>query len=187
MAAQAISSSSLRHVYLVTWCFGEAGGMERHITELAKSLKYRNITVTIFSEMPVPQNNQYRKELQQAGIAFVAPKIPKRIVAWWQQRFPAPTPGQTAPPIASATDLVSRAIGASFLARLLKRTLQRRVMRSPPDVVHVHGWLLRQWVATWCGSRGLPVVYTEHSTLSDWGGPASPRAAEFIAGAGDIA
>ena len=90
MARPTIFGSDLRRVYLVSWWFAEFGGMERHITELAKSLRNRGVEVTVFSEMPASRGNQYRRELREAGIGFVAPKIPPGPVAWWQRRFPAP-------------------------------------------------------------------------------------------------
>ena len=44
---------------------------ERHITELARSLRNRGVEVTVFSEMPAPRTNQYRAELSDEGIRFV--------------------------------------------------------------------------------------------------------------------
>ncbi|HEY3840382.1 MAG TPA: glycosyltransferase family 4 protein [Bryobacteraceae bacterium] len=181
--AQRDPSNELRRVYLVSWWFADFGGMERHITELAKSLRTRGIEVTVFTEMPARRANQYRKELREAGIGFVSPRLPRGPVAWFQGRFPrkasagAPADG----------DPVSRAMGASLMARLLKFILARRLKRENPDVVHVHGWRLSQWVVTWCASRGIPVIYTEHSTISDWGGPVDACAPDLLAGAGDVA
>ena len=181
MPPQAISSRALRRVYLVSWWFADFGGMERHITELAKSLHARGIAVTVFTEMPVPRHNQYRRELRAAGISFVSPKIPRRFAVWWQERFPSQ------PSAGGAGDPVAQALGGSFLARLLKFTLERRLEYETPDVVHVHGWLLRQWAVTWCAGRGIPAIYTEHSTISDWGGPDGADASRFLGGASDIA
>ena len=73
------------------------------------------------------------------------------------------------------------------MAKVLEFNLRLRLKREPPNVVHVHGWRLSQWVATWCVSRRIPAIYTEHSTISDWGGPVDPCAPELLAGAGDIA
>jgi glycosyltransferase involved in cell wall biosynthesis len=73
------------------------------------------------------------------------------------------------------------------MARLLRWTLEGRLRRETPDVVHVHGWRLRQWVVPWCALRGIPTVYTEHSNIGDWGGPDLPSAAEFLNCAGDVA
>ena len=167
---------------LVSWWFADFGGMERHITELAKSLRNRGVRVTIFTEMPVRRNNQYVVELRQAGIPFVSPPIPRSLVSWWQNHFPAKeTSG-------GVHDAVSQAIGGSFLARLLRRNLERRIQHGEtPDVVHVHGWLLRQWVVTWCASHSIPAIYTEHSTIGDWGGPGSTSAPKWITQAAEIA
>lgn len=186
MATQAIPPS-VRHVYLVTWGLADLGGMERHMTELAKSLRNRDISVTVFCEMPVSRSNQYRQELRQAGIPFVAPHIPKWLVKWWQRRFPAPAANATSAPAPLGKDLMSRAMGPSLLARLLRFTLDRHVKRTRPDVVHVHGCLLQQWVVTWCASRGVPAIYTEHSTVCEWGGPPNVSAPEFMAPAADVA
>lgn len=172
----------MRRVYLVSWWYADFGGMERHITELAKSLRNRGVEVTVFSEMPVRRDNQYRREISGAGIGFCAPHTPAGLVRWWQTRFSTtrsatPDPG----------GIVSQAMGGSVLAKLLKINLTRRLKRETPDVVHVHGWRLSQWVATWCVSRRIPVIYTEHSTIADWGGPVDPGAPALLAGAGDVA
>jgi glycosyltransferase involved in cell wall biosynthesis len=173
MSLQAILPAPLRSVYLVAWWFADFGGMERHIVELAKALHRRGVSVTVFTEMPVPRRNQYRAELRRSGIPFVSPPIPRPLVLWWQRRFPAtPAPAH------------SGAIGPSLLARLLQSTLERR---SPPALVHVHGWLLRQWTVPWCAARSIPSVYTEHSTISDWGGPSLPDSPRFLSSAGDLA
>ena len=182
MAQRAISNE-LRRVYLVSWWFADFGGMERHITELAKSLRNRGVEVTVFTEMPTRRRNQYRRELEDAGIPFVAPKIPRAPVAWWQRRFPLSP--DAAKPVAEVP--VARAMGGSLMARLLERNLNRRLKREPPDVVHVHGWRLSQWVVTWCANRGIPAIYTEHSTISDWGGPVDPAGPELLSGAGEVA
>ena len=182
MAQRAISNE-LRRVYLVSWWFADFGGMERHITELAKSLRQRGVEVTVFTEMPARRRNQYRRELREAGVGFIDPKIPRGPVVWWQRRFPKPTSAGGP----SDGDALSRAMGGSVMAKLLKFNLERRLERETPDVVHVHGWRLSQWVATWCASRGIPVIYTEHSTISDWGGPVDACAPDLLAGAGDVA
>jgi glycosyltransferase involved in cell wall biosynthesis len=182
MASRTISNE-LRRVYLVSWWLAEFGGMERHITELAKSLRKRGIEVTVFSEMPARRGNQYRSELTESAIGFVAPKIPPGPVLEWQRRFPL-LPGAGKPADGGA---LSRAMGGSLMAKLLQVKLNRRLKRETPDVVHVHGWRLRQWAVTWCVSRGIPAIYTEHSTISDWGGPADPCAPELLAGVGEVA
>jgi glycosyltransferase involved in cell wall biosynthesis len=184
MVSQAIAPSELRHVYLVSWWFADFGGMERHMTELAISLRSRGVKVTVLTEMPVPRNNQYRVELRKAGIPFLSPLVPRRLVTWLQNRFPSDASPDSRQ---ASSDPVSDAMGSSVLARILRRTLERRVLREAPDVVHVHGWLLRQWVVAWCASRDIPAIYTEHSTISDWGGPASVSAASWVAQAGDVA
>jgi glycosyltransferase involved in cell wall biosynthesis len=179
MDRPATSTGDLRRVYLVTWWLADFGGTERHITELAKCLHNRGVAVTVFTEMPISSENQYRRELREAGIPVEAPRIPLAFVNWWQQRYPAEA--------TSGPDLVSKAMGPGFLARLLRFTLERAVRRDRPDVIHVHGWLLRQWVVTWCALRGIPAIYTEHSTISDWGGPSIPSAGEFLVSAADVA
>lgn len=183
MPRRRTQARDVRRVYLVCWWFAEFGGMERHVTELAKSLRIRNVDVTVFSEMPVPRRNQYRRELEQSGIEFIAPPLPRRLVTWWQHRFPALTAEAASP----KRDAVSQAMGGGFLPRLLERNLRRRLRRETPDVVHVHGWRLSQWVATWCVSRGIPAVYTEHSTIADWGGPVAPNAPRLLEDVGDLA
>ena len=181
MLPHAIAQPALRQVYLVSWWFADFGGMERHITELAKSLRNRGVRVTVFTEMPVRRNNQYVVELRRAGIPFVSPLIPRSLVIWWQNRFPSKEGN-------GVHDAVSQAIGSSFLARLLRRNLERRIQHEDtPDVVHVHGWLLRQWVVTWCAGRSIPAIYTEHSTIGDWGGPQSTSAPKWITQVAEIA
>ncbi len=183
MDQKTISTDKLRTVYLVTWGFADFGGMERHITELAKALRASGIAVTVFCEMPVSPGNQYRRELQAAGIPLHSPRIMRSFVLWWQKRFPAApprVPGSSPPSSA-------KAMGTSVLARLLQRKLTKHSRRDRPDVIHVHGWRLRQWVIPWCAEQRIAAVYTEHSTISECGGPDGAEAPACLAGAGDIA
>jgi glycosyltransferase involved in cell wall biosynthesis len=84
--------------------------------------------------------------------------------------------------------LLDRALHGGIAAQALRRELERRSAQAPPDVVHVHGFRLGQnWVVPWALAHRLPVVYTEHSTISDWGGPRDPESVRFVENANVIA
>jgi Glycosyltransferase Family 4 len=71
-----------RRVYLVVWWFAEFGGAERHVVELASSLRRHGCDVRVFSENPVPRWNQYRRYLRKERIPLWSPPIPRRLLGW---------------------------------------------------------------------------------------------------------
>jgi glycosyltransferase involved in cell wall biosynthesis len=147
-------------VYLVTWWLAEFGGMERHLTELARALHRRSVDVRVFTEMPVPRRNIYRRGLRENGVAFWSPPIPSSLPDLQRRK---------GHPVDSAP-LAHSSKGA--LAIWLQRRMEREAASARPDVVHVHGFRLGQpWVVSWAVGQRIPVVYTEHSTLGDWNGP----------------
>ena len=132
--------------------------MERHVTALARALAARGNDVTVFSEMPLPRSNDYARQLRAAGIPVFAGGLV----------------------LPRETDEVPRGRIRDVLARGdynrhtrgLFRNLEAACKTALPDVVHIHGCRLgQQWVAEWAAARDLPAVYTEHTTLGDWGGP----------------
>ena len=149
-------------VYLVSWWLAEFGGMERHLTELARALQHRNVDVRVFSEMPVPRHNIYRRELHENGVAFWSPPIPSTLPDLLRRKC-------------YAVDSAARAHSSKgALAIWLQRRMENEAASARPDVVHVHGFRLGQpWVVSWAVGQRIPVVYTEHSTIGDWNGPQS--------------
>jgi len=132
--------------------------MERHVASLAIALAARGHDVTVFTEMPLERGNPYGRQLRAAGIRVVTPRA---LVA------------------RSANDAASPAL-RSIMARgehnrrtrSLFRSLEDACARQLPDVVHVHGCRLgQQWATQWAAAHRIPAVYTEHTTLGDWGGP----------------
>jgi glycosyltransferase involved in cell wall biosynthesis len=84
--------------------------------------------------------------------------------------------------------LLNRALHGGIAANALRRELERKSAHARPDVVHVHGFRLGQtWVVPWALAHRLPVVYTEHSTISDLGGPRDPESIRFVEDADVIA
>ena len=145
-------------VFLVVWWFDKIGGMERHVTALACALAARGHRVTVFTEMPLPPSNSYARQLRAAGIPIVVPGV---IV-----------PRAAKEPIPENLREVMARGDYNRHTRGLLRNLEMALQTAPPDVVHIHGCRLgQQWVAEWAAARDLPVVYTEHTTLGDWGGP----------------
>lgn len=192
-------SGDPKRVFLVVWWLNDFGGMERHVTELAVSLKQRGIQVHVFSENPIPLRNQYRRRLAMENIPFWAPRVPKWLVdsvhrspqdgildrLHWKllTRFRRAEEKQPGDGFAS-----EGADEGGVLAALLRRKLEREMKHGRPDVVHVHGFRLGQpWVVPWAKRHQLPVVYTEHSTIGDWGGPYETGAPTWINEAGVVA
>ncbi len=192
-------------VYLVTLWFADFGGLENHLTELALALRRRGTAVWVFSEAPVPLRNQYRQKLEAAGIPFWSPRLPAGLThALWRHRgswlyralsrfqryiFRREHPHDD-DLAASATLSASldQALEGGILNSWLRRAMEKLAAQEPPDVVHVHGFRLTQpWVTTWGATRGLSVVYTEHSTIADWGTLWGAQAERFVGAAGDIA
>jgi len=84
--------------------------------------------------------------------------------------------------------LLNRALRGGTAANVLRRELERKSAHARPDIVHVHGFRLGQtWVVPWALAHRLPVVYTEHSTISDVGGPRDPESIRFVEDADGIA
>lgn len=145
-------------IFLVVWWFDALGGMERHVTALACALAARGHSVHLFTEKPLPRANPYARQLRQANIPIASPG---RFVSR-QSIDDAPAP---------LREVMARG-DYNRHTRALFRNLEVARQAAPPDIVHIHGCRLGQhWVAEWAAARALPVVYTEHTTLGDWGGP----------------
>ncbi len=157
------------HVYFVVWWFDRFGGMERHVTDIAKALARTGVRVSVFSETPLARSNQYASELRQAGISVFAPH---RIAYALTEQLQRSRAFQRGP--------------MSQTAGFLFRALERHARRSPPDIVHVHGCRMGQHgVIQWAASHRYPSVYTEHVTIADWGGPFVPESPRILATAAD--
>jgi glycosyltransferase involved in cell wall biosynthesis/GR25 family glycosyltransferase involved in LPS biosynthesis len=178
-------------VYIVVWWFAASGGLERHITELAESLLRRGVQVIIFSETPVSGSNQYVRQLRASGVRIVAPNRVLGVV----NELGSYRLGRWRGPLERLQGIVhhirrrfeSAANRAEWspddekiledhvhnlLTRSLLRSLSRASRTAPPDVLHLHGCRFGQsWVLEWAAAHGHPSVYTEHTTMADWGGP----------------
>jgi glycosyltransferase involved in cell wall biosynthesis/GR25 family glycosyltransferase involved in LPS biosynthesis len=179
-AAPLQASGLPQSIYFVAWYFDRFGGMERHLTDLALALAARGVKVTVFSERPVPASNQYAATLRAAGIEVVAPGVIEdfavRAGKPLYERTPFWRPADDKRPCGPGPST-----GASLLA-----ALERHAERSPPSVIHVHGCRLGQHtVVRWAAARRIPIVYTEHMTLGDWGGPFVAEAPAVMADAAD--
>ena len=166
----------IQRVYLVAWWFAPSGGMERHLTDLALALTRRRVEVVVFSQLPLPLSSIYARELGAAGIAIIAPgwfagallRAEERNSTW-------------------RTVLSMARAGRSLSTTLPLQALCRSADDAPPDIVHVHGCRLGQdWVLQWASARGYPTVYTEHLTITDWGGPFDEDAPWIVDGAADV-
>ena len=200
------TAAPVRCVWLVVWWFARAGGLERHITDVALALNRRGVEVRVFSEMPVSPTNVYVRELRQAGIVVDASPqwlgLIDRIGKWnWRHLRSLLQRLLTALHRVRCTvekrldghgwtERETEILGKhSFnpLTRHLLRSLSTCSASSAPDVIHLHGIRFGQmWVLEWAAARGYPSVYTEHSTISDWGGPFEPDAPAIAARNGDV-
>lgn len=179
-----------RNVYLVVWWFDRFGGMERHVTDIAIALRRSGSGVTVFSESPIAPSNRYLKELQAAGIRVHAPgKVAQflaRMERWRLYRLIAGLDRVPKVGWVGMEDEYLRHQHSPPFTRVLLRTMEREAQRSAPDVVHVHGCRLGQHrVLQWASSRGRPCVYSEHLTISDWGGPSDPESPWIVGSTAD--
>jgi glycosyltransferase involved in cell wall biosynthesis/GR25 family glycosyltransferase involved in LPS biosynthesis len=195
-----------RTVYIVVWWFAASGGLERHITELAESLRRQGTEVIIFSETPVSENNQYVRQLRAGGVRIVAPgwilglvdEAGKRKLGRWKGRLER-LQGilhrlrrrfeRTAhdPEWTSADEQIIEDHVHNLLTRSLMRSLSQTARVSPPDAIHLHGCRFGQsWILEWAAAHGYPSVYTEHTTMADWGGPFDAQGATAAGRSADL-
>ncbi len=181
---------TLPNVYLVVWWFDRFGGMERHVTDIAIALRRSGSGVTVFSESPIAPSNRYLKELQAAGIRVHAPgkaaQWLARMERWRLYRLITGLDRTPKVGWVGMEDEYLRHQHSPPFTRVLLRTMEREAQRSAPDVVHVHGCRLGQHrVLQWASSRGRPCVYSEHLTISDWGGPSDPESPWIVGSTAD--
>jgi glycosyltransferase involved in cell wall biosynthesis len=179
----------VRRVFLAQWWFADAGGMEQHTANLACALKDAGIDVVVFTQMPMRRGSPYGRQLREARIRVVGPppwlrgtalskgarKAIRRVLwvifsplilaerlSWRIRGYPGDR--------RDMVDVVSDIVYCDYSRRLARRSLDREQRRRPADLVHVHGFRLDHvWALRWARERGIPSVYTEHGTVSDWG------------------
>jgi len=173
-------NTPVRRVYLAVWWFNHAGGMERHVTELALALARAGIEVEVFSQLPLARSSPWAKAVRAAGITLAAPGRLAGALARVQQRWPrlSWTLVWSWNGLAFRLSHRGEEAGATYhrdhdvLTRLMVRRIARRARVRPPDLIHVHGCRLGQHsLLQWASGHGIPAVYTEHTTIGDWGGP----------------
>nr|UXE46192.1 D-inositol 3-phosphate glycosyltransferase [uncultured bacterium] len=187
-------------VFMIVWWLNDFGGMERHLVELAIALRRRGIEVRIFSENPVPRGNQYRLRLAHEAIPLWAPILPRWLVNMLREPSRTGVPGAIHKVVCGymnrRADQATRRTGFETandprhgaLAAAMRLAMEREAEQGCPDVIHVHGFRLGQpWAVPWALSHRWGVVYTEHSTIGDWGGPHEPDAISVVEAAGVIA
>jgi len=199
----ALPSAAWPHtVFMAVWWFADSGGMERHVTDLAVALARQGVHVIVLSELHAPRSNQYVRELREAGVRILAPgwllgqadrvgtwKLGKlRDVLERLQRMVHRL--RRGVERAEWTPDDEEILGShSFhpLTRFAMRGLARAASASRPDAIHLHGCRFGQsWVVEWAASHGLPSVYTEHTTMDDWGGPFEAEGAETAGRYADV-
>lgn len=185
---------TIRRVSLMLWWFADSGGMEQHVVNLARALVERGVEVTVFSQMPLPRKSVYAGRLEKAGVRIFAPPPWTRILvrlkpyrkpirgalftlflplilverAWWKLRgYPGPHRDMWD----RAHEIADEITYVNHMRAHARRTVDREQDRRPADLVHVHGFRIDHvWAVAWARSRGIPVVYTEHGTATDWEG-----------------
>lgn len=189
-----------KRVFMIVWWLHDFGGMERHVVELAAALHRRGVDVRIFSENPIPRRNQYRCRLASEGIALWSPPLPHQLTEALREPSRSGMLGEVQKLICRYLNRRAGAVAAApafataydvrhgTLAALMRRVMEREAAKSPPELVHVHGFRLGQpWAVPWASSHGWAVAYTEHSTIGDWGGPLERASIREVASAGAIA
>ncbi|MBM3320625.1 MAG: glycosyltransferase family 4 protein [Candidatus Eisenbacteria bacterium] len=180
---------TIRRVFLAQWWFADAGGMEQHTANLASALKRKGIEVVVFSQMPMRRGSHYGRQLRREGIRVVAPPGWLRGAALSKQARKTVRRalwGLLSPLIAAErlswkvrgypgskrdmVDVVNEIVFCDYSRRLARGMLDRHQRRRPADLIHVHGFRLdHAWALRWARERGVPSVYTEHGTITDWG------------------
>ena len=141
----------MTHIGLIVWHLDRLGGMERHVTELAIALARTGKGVTVFVETPLVEPNEYAAQLRETGVPVVVQ-----------------------PAVSFAFHKIARARWNLWLTRQLR---SRKI-----TVLHIHNCRLGQtWLLPWAERRGLPAVYTEHTAITDYGGPLLPPATALCA------
>lgn len=180
-----------RHITETACALVRAGVVVDYLSEmpLAESNVYRQQLerggVRVHSEMPVPKvNARVRTLLASIGLLPLARFGWRTLKRWSQtavvpiaQRSASPTIGSAmardvedsgtavALPEAAAPDVRSNEAFLFALETLFQST-------DRPDVLHVHGIRLGQsYVIEWAHARGIRTMYTEHVTISEFGGP----------------
>lgn len=197
----------IRRIFLVTWWFADAGGMEQHTVNLASALARREIEVVVFSQVPISRGSHYSRRLRDAGVRVISPPawsrrpvLSKRVRRGmrrfaWAVLFPLILVQRLWCKVNTyhghERDMVSRVNDVIFFdySRWLARAmLRRRHRRHPADLVHVHGFRLDHvWALEWARGEGVPTVYTEHGTISDWGSLWEENAPDILQNADVIA
>ncbi len=145
-------------IVLVVWYLDRFGGMERHVTELACTLRRSGRDVSLVSQMPLRRSNPYARQLRAAAIPIYSAPTALWIASGLRLALTGPQP-------------------PTLLDRWLLRTLARLCRRAPSPLLHVHNCRLGQaWLLPWARERGIPSVYTEHVTISELGGPLTAAA-----------
>jgi len=134
----------MNRIAIIVWHLDRLGGMERHIASLATALHNDGRAVAVFVEMPLDADNAYAAELRQAGVEVIEQPVP---LFWFHK--------------------LSRAQWNLWLTR--------RLLAWRPDALHIHNCRFGQsWLLTWAERHGIPAVYTEHTAITDYGGPLHP-------------
>lgn len=179
------------HVYMVLTLLAPIGGIESSLLPIALELKTRGHEVTVYLIETVRYPNQNAEALNRANIAVVS--APPWLVALARLGIKLHLPIlQTILVIASpvlaplvVADAVyrRRGLGRSFQGAVgrLRGWLAARLVfeniyywklaslfqKSPPDVIHVHGWGCGEdppGALDWLARFHYPVVYTEHNS-----------------------
>lgn len=183
-----------RHICETACALVGAGVAVDYLSEmpLAESNVYRQQMeqsgVRVHSEMPLPKPGaQLRTLLAATGmlpVARVAWRTIKRLSRTSaSDQIAPPTAGST--PLSTATNSESvvastsaeedgsRARGNETFLAALEALFQSE---NRPDVLHVHGIRLGQsYIIEWAQARGIRTMYTEHVTISEFGGPFRPE------------
>ena len=165
-------------VFLVTWWFDQLGGMERHLVELACALKRAGVDVMVFSELPVPADNQYRRQLAAEGVPLVSSShaLERRNAC---RRVLCRVPLVRRLVLRQSNTGTGELTRGDLLSQNMIDVMEGSLNAGRPDVIHVHGVRLGQsWVLEWARQRGLPTVYTEHVAIMEEGGPFNAVSAE---------
>jgi glycosyltransferase involved in cell wall biosynthesis len=178
-------------IKMVVSMLAPLGGIEAALVPLALELDARGHEVSIFILSPLQRPNQNVDPLDKAGIPILtAAPLALRLARLVQPHRARIAGGASALAAVAALPLVvshalmrqrpvGRAVrdmrsrlwreiaGRLAFEGLLYRRLKRQLRRSPPEVVHIHGWGCGEdppGALDQLNRLGLPLVYTEHGS-----------------------
>ncbi len=172
------------NIVVTTAHLAQAGGAERMLTTAALAARRDGHAVSVICKHPVDPQLEYVRELDDVGVEVIGPPAgrhgvvervlrllrmavaPVAFPLYWARR--RGRPGAWPRLVSELTYEIERRPLSWWLSLTQRHNLQATHARRHIDVIHAHrsdGALLI--VAAWAGDAGVPMLYHEHSGLTN--------------------